>query len=105
MVFSSIEKLRKFLLTKSQNMSLHEIQRTYFPMAKTGTLSRIVNDPTYEPQHKSVRDGLMMTDACPRCHRKAAKPHQPRHVLEGSPCHGCQLLKEFREKRKRLGSK
>jgi len=98
MIFTSIKNLRIFLIKEKKFMSLHAIQRRHFPLAKVGTLSRIINDLTYEPQHKSIRDGLLLADACPRCHRK---PRQPRSRPEGSPCRGCVLLKEFRAGKKR----
>lgn len=98
MLFKSVKELRKYLIKERKFRRLWQIQEDDFPLAKAGTLSRIINDPAYEPQHKSVRDDLLLADACPRCHRKS---RQPRSRPEGSPCRGCAALKKFRAGRKR----
>jgi hypothetical protein len=61
------------------------------------TLSRFANSRgAWIPQSGYLRELAGAADSCPRCHRKAANPHRPRTRLEGSPCRGCQALKEFR---------
>jgi hypothetical protein len=77
MKFKTSESLRNYLIEQMQKgYSLHKIQREKFTNAKVGTLSRIMNDPTYEPMHFEIREALHMSEACSRCRRSFHHIHQ-----------------------------
>ena len=80
--FKDITVLRSYLLQKHEDIhSWRLLQSAEFPGAKPGTLSRIANDPTYEPKHQNIRDILRLAPSCPVCgssiHKHPRKARTP----------------------------
>ena len=83
-MFSTVSQLRKYLAKKrAQGLSLRSMIRTEFHGVVPGTLSRIINDETYDPANQELRDKLHLREICHNCHRpmRVHHEHKPKPEL------------------------